>query len=50
VPPANGGGEHGYDGTWKVVREGKTVGSIVYPSLDGITCRGAAIGLDPGRP
>jgi hypothetical protein len=49
VPPPNGGGEHGYDGTWKVVREGKTVASIVYPSLDGIACRWAAIGLDPGR-
>jgi hypothetical protein len=49
VPPANGGGEHGYDGIWRVEREGKTVASIVYPSLDGITCRWNAIGA-AGRP
>jgi hypothetical protein len=49
VPPANGGGEHGYDGIWTVEREGKTVASIVYPSLDGITCRWNAIGA-AGRP
>ena len=39
VPPAEGGGDDGMHGVWKVVREGKTVASISYPALDGITCR-----------
>ena len=31
-------------GVWRVVRDGKTVASINYPALDGITCRFNAIG------
>ncbi len=50
VPPEDGSGEDGFDGTWRVEREGKTVASIEYPSLDGITCRWNAIGTDPSDP
>jgi hypothetical protein len=49
VPPTNGSGLGGYEGIWTVVREAKTVASIEYPSLDGITCRWNAIGIDPNE-
>jgi hypothetical protein len=45
IPPAEGSGVDGMDGVWTVVREEKTVASIVYPGLDGITCRFNAIGV-----
>jgi hypothetical protein len=45
LPPAAGSGVDGMGGVWTVVREGKTVASIVYPGLDGITCRFNAIGV-----
>jgi hypothetical protein len=45
VPPPNSGGPNDDEGVWTVEREGKTVASIEYPSLDGITCRWNAIGL-----
>ncbi len=47
VPPAEGTDPSGWEGVWTVQREGKTVASIDYPSLDGITCRWNAIGIDP---
>ena len=37
------------EGIWTVAREGKTVASIEYPSLDGVTCRWNAIGIDPNE-
>ncbi len=44
VPPEAVDGTEGWDGIWTVEREGKTVASINYPGLDGITCRWNAIG------
>lgn len=47
VPPVGVDGSDGWGGVWTVVREGKTVASIDYPTLDGITCYWNAIGIDP---
>jgi hypothetical protein len=47
VAPIDGGGDDGYEGIWRVEREGKTVASVDYRTLDGITCRWNAIGIDP---
>jgi hypothetical protein len=44
VSPVGVDGDDGWDGVWTVEREGKTVASINYPALDGITCRFNAIG------
>jgi hypothetical protein len=44
VPPQFPTGSNQDEGVWTVEREGKTVASIDYPSLDGITCRFNAIG------
>lgn len=49
LPPTNGTGDGGYEGVWTVLRDGKTVASIVYPSMDGVTCRWNAIGIDPSE-
>ena len=49
LPPRRGAGLSGYDGVWTVEREGKIVASIDYPTLDGITCRWNAIGVDPNE-
>lgn len=48
LPPGVDGSE-GFEGTWTVEREGKTVASVVYPTLQGITCRWNAIGIDPNE-
>jgi hypothetical protein len=40
VPPS----PNGDDGTWTLEREEKTVASIVYPDLSGVTCRWNAVG------
>jgi hypothetical protein len=45
VPPQSPTGPNREEGIWTVEREGKTVASIVYPELDGITCRFNAIGV-----
>jgi hypothetical protein len=45
VPPQSPTGPNHDEGIWTVEREGKTVASIEYPSLDGITCRFNAIGV-----
>ena len=45
VPPPGVDGSEGFEGTWTVEREGKTVASVVYPTLQGITCRWNAIGI-----
>jgi len=37
----------GDEGPWRVVRDGEIVAQVEYPSLEGITCRAAAI---TGRP
>jgi hypothetical protein len=49
VPPQSPTGPNDDEGIWTVEREGKTVASIEYPSLDGITCRWNAIGVDPNE-
>ena len=45
VPPPGVDGSEGFEGTWTVEREGKAVASVVYPTLQGITCRWNAIGV-----
>jgi hypothetical protein len=49
VPPQTPTGPSDDEGTWTLEREGKTVASIEYPSLDGLTCRWNAIGIDPNE-
>jgi hypothetical protein len=49
VSPQHPTGPGGDEGVWTVEREGKTVASIDYPELDGITCRWNSIGLDPNE-
>ena len=44
APDGVPGGDGSFAGIWTVQREGKTVASVVYPNLEGITCRWNAIG------
>ena len=44
APDGVPGGDGSFAGIWTVEREGKTVASVVYPNLEGITCLWNAIG------